>query len=176
MKKLTLLLVLILSPVQLFSQTKFPLDKGSFMIAGSGGFSSVSGDGSSRVTWLTASPSVAFFVVPNLAVGVNGNLLRFSVSGNSSTFLGMGPSIAYYFGNMNSKSYPFVSSSLFFGRQLDSFSQINLQFSTGVAFMIAKNVAITGQTFLQFENSIHDGPDDNLNRFGIEIGISTFVF
>lgn len=77
---------------------------------------------------------------------------------------------------MNSKSYPFVSSSLFFGKQSDSFPRVDLQFSGGIAFMIAKNVAITGTAFFLLINEIQNGPNENGNSFGIKIGLSTFVF
>jgi len=176
MRKLTLLLVLILSPIQLFAQKKFPVDKGSFIIGGSAGFSSLGSGENDRLTQITLTPNLSFFVVPNLAIGGNGNFRRISVSGSSSTFIGIGPSVAYYFGDLTSKSYPFVSSSFFYGKQSDLSSQISLQFSSGVAFMIARNVAITGEAFFLLINEIQDGPDENGNSFGIQIGISTFVF
>lgn len=173
MRKLTLLLLLILSSTQLFAQKKFAVDKSSFIIGGSAGFSSTGGGGGDRLTRITVTPSLSFFVVQNLAIGGNGSFRRISVSEFSSTVVGIGPSIAYYFGGMNSKSYPFLSSSFLYGKQLDGPSRIDLRFSSGVAFMIAKNVAITGEAF--FLLLINEADDDG-NSFGIEIGISTFVF
>ena len=176
MKKFTILLVLILSSSQLFAQKKFAVDKGSIIVAGSAGFSSTGNGESDRFTLITASPSLSFFVVPNLAIGGSGNFRRFSSSGSSSTFIGIGPTVAYYFGGINTKSYPFVSSSFSYNKLLDFSSQISLQFSSGVAFMIAKNVAITGEAFFLVIRESQDGADENGNSFGIQIGVSTFIF
>lgn len=178
MRKLNLILLvlLLLSPIPLLAQKSYAIDKSSIIIGGSAGFSNTGGGGDDRFTQITARPDLSFFVVPNLAIGGNAMYSRFSASGFSSTFLGIGPKVAYYFGDLKSKSYPFLSSSFFYGKQLDFSSHISLQFSGGIAFMVAKNVAITGQAFFLLINEIRDGPDESGNRFGIEIGISTFVF
>lgn len=178
MRKLNLILLvlLLLSPIRLFSQKSYAVDRGSIILGGTAGFSSTGENGGDRFTRIALTPSLSYFLVPNLAIGGNATYSRFSTSGFSSTFFGIGPTIAYYFGDMNSKSYPFVSSSFFYGRQLDFSSRIDLRFSSGVAFLIAKNVAITGEAFFLLINTIDAGPEDNGNSFGIEIGISTFIF
>jgi len=96
MQKLFMVFVLILASTQLFAQKKFAVDKGSFIIGGSAGFSSTGDSGSDRFTEITVNPIFSFFIVPNLAIGGSGSLSRFSASGSSNTSIGFGPSVAYY--------------------------------------------------------------------------------
>jgi hypothetical protein len=182
MKKIiiALIAVLIMLPAYSFAQKGYAIDKGVMLLAGSISFTSEGGDlrGDERATTFTINPAVGYFVIPHLAIGVGFNYTKYSYGDDDDTFLGIGPAAAYFLGDANSKMYPFVGASFVYGSVSDSYTKTDIKFEVGSAYMIAKNVAITGSAFYMLESYKPEGADESTsgNTFGIEFGVSTFIY
>jgi len=199
MKKLWFIpmLLLLVLPEAARAQT-YPVDRGSWIVGGSASFTSQGGDDADRTTSVMLNPSAQFFVLPGLAVG---GTLSFSYTSDdlfSTTGLGIGSAVSYYFGRGERTVYPFVSASLSIrdfsfkadgdqvGSNIDvSITGTTFDLSGGVALMVAKNVGLTGEIFYLQQNLRETdnggsetliGTDLDIDRFGLRFGIAAFVF
>jgi hypothetical protein len=179
------LLILALSlfmPIRTFAQKAYAVDKGSMLVGGSAGFTSIGGDAidedGDRVSVFVINPDLLFFVSPHVALGGAVSVVSVSFGGESNTTFGIGPTVGYYFGNENSKTYPFIKGRFIYTNDADDFSETDFQFEGGAAFMIAKNVALTGSAFYLIQSFKPEGADESIsgNTFGIQFGIEAFVF
>jgi outer membrane protein len=101
MKKLIFLLFLAFS-LNTFAQIEKPITKGNKILSGGGTIqSSTSGSGSFKqsVFSLSLNPGIGFFVINNLAIGLNTNIGYTNSSGSGYYSLGIGPYVRYYFNN-----------------------------------------------------------------------------
>ena len=167
-------------PTCLLSQKSYTVDQGSILLGGTAGFSSQGGDiiGNDRLTTITINPSLLYFVAPNVGIGGTINLLNMSHSGNSSTLFGIGPKVAYYFGDQNKTTFPFIAGSFIYNSASDSYTETDFQFSGGFTSMLNKYVGITGEAFYMIESRKSEGSDKTYsgNTFGIQLGIAVFIF
>jgi hypothetical protein len=155
---LIFLLLLLLSSVRLCAQESYAINKGSWSIGGFAGFTS-----SGSETLIEIQPFLSFFLIPNFSIGGTVHFERHSYDWYySNTTLTIGPRLAYYFGDKSSNVYPFAS----VGFNTGELSELGL--AGGVAFMIARNVAITSSAVIALE--------ERENTFGVLIGISTFIY
>jgi hypothetical protein len=177
---IAVLALFILLPACLFAQKGYAIDKGVMIVDGSAGFVSAGGDmwGDDRSTRLFLNPSLGFFVVPHLAIGATFDYMNWSDGDDSNSYFGFGPKVSYYFGDSDSKVYPFVAGSFFYFSWSDLYTQNDLKFEGGAAFMIAKNVAITGNAFYRIESQKWETADESEsgNTFGVEFGVGIFIF
>lgn len=171
--------VALLLPVCCFAQAQYAIDQGSFIVGGS---AEVSGtkygsifDAGSDTSIISFYPSLLYFVVPNLAIGGAGFYGSEDNGMTTSSSFGIGPAIAYYFGDQTSKIYPFIGASWIFFSD-DNHNWYLIQANGGVAIMIAQNVAITCEAFYQAETMDTDLSGDMSNTIGLRAGISAFVF
>lgn len=178
----------------------YPVDRGSWIVGGSGSFSSQGdnqADDDGRTTQVLFNPSVEFFVLPGLAVGGALSISHSSDDRFTNTGLGVGSSVSYYFGRGQRSVYPFISAGVAIsdisfefedgdsGSGADlSTTGTTLDVSGGVTLMVAKNVGLTGKLFFLQQN-IRGNDDDNdpvfaadfdLDMFGLRFGVATFVF
>ena len=206
MKKLMLALVAfaLLLPVAAQAQS-YPVDRGSWIVGGGASLTSQgSDDDEDRTTSASISPRAQYFALPGLALGTSVSLGYTSRENSSTTHIGVGPTVSYYFGRDARTIYPFVSAGF-------SISQITAEFdapepdfelppdilpsldfeetttsttwdlSGGVVVMIAKNVGLTGSAFYQKINIDNDDNDPifrNLDTdvFGLRFGVQVFAF
>jgi len=118
--------VLLALPVRSFVQRAYAVDKGSVIVGGSASFTSLGGKelrGEERTTVITLDPSFSYFVAPHVAIGAALNLVSISGQGESDTFVGIGPTVSYFFGNQDSKAYPFLSGSFVYSSSEDAFTK-----------------------------------------------------
>jgi hypothetical protein len=161
------------------SAQSYAVDRGSVLVGGSAGWSSAdTGDDSSgRFTTLLLNPSALYFVAPGLAMGGDATLVRYGRDDNSSTSVGVGPTIAYYFGGGPRPVYPFLSANIHYARgglgTDGAYSTWNYSASAGAVAMLADAVGINGS--LYFRND-RDDVDNWHNTVGLAFGISAFVF
>lgn len=171
--------ILVLSASKAFGQKSYAINKGSMIISGGAGFWSQGGDlhGNDRLTIFNISPSIEYFVISHMACGGKLSYSYRSQSGNSSNYWGVGPKLSYYFGNPNSKLYPFISGSYNYLNSVD-YSKTDLILTGGVASMISENVAITGSVYFMIEEMENKDTDISTsgNTFGIEVGLTIFIF
>jgi hypothetical protein len=100
MKKLFLLLSLVIS-FNAFSQIEKPITKGNIILSGGGSFqyykpTTLSGPSLFNVS---INPGFGYFVIDNLAVGMNATISYYKQYNIKSTILGVGPYVKYYFNN-----------------------------------------------------------------------------
>jgi hypothetical protein len=155
-------------------------NQGSILLGGAAGFTSQGGDivGDERLTTITIIPSFLYFIAPNVAIGGTISLINTSRSGNSSTLLGIGPKVAYYFGDQNKKTFPFIAGSFIYNSRIDAYTKSDILFSGGFTTLLNKYVGITGEAFYLIENRKWEGSDKSHsgNTFGFQLGIAAFIF
>lgn len=188
--KRVILLVLgmaLILPAYIFSQD-YAVDKGSIMVAGSAGFASAGGDlnevNDEGLTVISVNPVFLYFIMPNIGVGGDFEYLSTSQGDASSTFLGLGPTVAYFIGNENSTMLPFVSVALLYGSSSIEHSDkiestdMNFEFSGGAVLMAAKNVGFRASVFyLMQSHKLKDADESTKGSvFGLRVGVNGFVF
>lgn len=168
----------------------YPVDEGSYLIGGSISFTSQGGDlyagaDDERVNTFLINPNFHYFIVPNLAIGAEVLINRASQGDVSQTTFGIGPSVSYFFGGPESSIYPFVTAgpiysriAIDFGEESRSASGFGGRFSGGIASMLTRNVALTGEVFYLFESLKLEDAEESLsgNTFGIQFGVTAFIF
>jgi outer membrane protein W len=183
-KKLIVLLILVLIiPVRSVAQS-FAVDKGSLLIDGSITFSSAGGDlneeNGKKLTSMTFNPTLGYFFIPNLGTALEGLYASESQGDSKTTVIGIGPKVAYYFGNAESKQFPFIGVGILYVKSNNHIkqSQVNINLAVGTTMMVAKNVGITGKIFYTRENYKPEDADESIKGYtiGLGVGVSTFIF
>ncbi len=178
-----LLAATVVAPTMAVAQT-YAVDRGSWRVGGTAGWSSRAYDGaSSRDVLAFLSPSAQRFVVPGLALGADLNVSRYRLAGGTRiTTYGAGPSAAYYLGRGQRTLYPYLGGSVVFSRLDASGSVVGPEGTSsiympyaGFLSMLARNVGI--DTRLYYERTLSgDALIGNSSAYGLAIGISAFVF
>lgn len=176
MKKAVLLVVAVFFALPMTGLAQsYPVDQGVFIVGGSGSLFTrkldVGRGEDERITTFSVSPDVQYFVIPNLAAG---GLLSFfyrNFDGDTDSALLLGPKLSYYFGGGDRTLYPFVSAQLLFDvENISDTSQLSLE--GGGAYMIAKNVALTGAL-------VFSAPTEDIggnNTIGLNLGVRVFAY
>lgn len=160
------------------------------MLNGSLGFSSATqssgSSNSSALTTIVIAPQVSYFIMPNLAVGGLVNFLGQSQSGSSFSQLGIGPTIAYYFGDQSTTLYPFVQGAVFYNSITSSYSGyysssttiggVGFEVDAGITPMLARNIGLTLAAFFRLSNYSQNITSSSINTFGLRVGITGFLF
>ena len=165
-------LLLLCGAVSMAEAQTHAVDRGSLLIAGSAGFSSSGSDGSDeRTTQILLQPRLQYFIVPGLALGGQFLIRRISDDDDSSTTVGVGPEMSYYFGAATTKlAYPFLSAGLqIYEGDTDAFG---FGGSAGLLIMLAEAVGL--ETALYYREMDYD--DFGTDVFGLSVGISAFIF
>lgn len=138
MKYIYSLLFVLTVGSNVFAQT----EEGVWMVGGSISFNT--GDNN---TTIDLSPSAAYFVMRNLAVGGNFSLSYSKLGQNKTTQFGVGPLVRYYFGKTNIKpfvhgEFGIVSQKFKFPNSSNTENGINFLLALGLAGFINENVAL----------------------------------
>ncbi len=153
MKKLVVV-VLVFVTTHLFAQT----EKGDFLVGGSIGFQTTSGNSN-----ITFAPNVGYFVKNNFAVGANVNLSSVKQDIQKITEFDLGPFARYYVGHNNLR--PFASLSLLYKTNTvkdtddgtkSSVNGFGYTLGVGAAAFFSPDVAFEGffgYNFSQFETA-----------------------
>jgi hypothetical protein len=198
MKALFVVFVFILSVFTfntLYSQS-YPIDKGSKLISGSFAFTSAGGDlyansDDERVTTIMLNGSFGYFVSKGFNIG--GKLLfnRQSQGDNSTTTWGVGPSVSYFFGDENSKVYPFIGGTFLYNKttlkskynygyyeveEEYDYSGTTLAFGGGVCYMLSSAVGLFTEINYQIDNVDFEGHSFSGNKVNFMIGINAFLY
>ncbi|MET3537843.1 OmpW family outer membrane protein [Chryseobacterium limigenitum] len=210
MKKL-----LLAGAVALFGLSNAQMTKGDWVISGSTGFSfnnttqkqtvgSESADGP-KVSTINFTPSVGYFVMDKLAVGIDLDLTsittKFDVSDisykskSTLTNFSVMPTATYYFAN-GTKFVPYIGAGAGFATNKtkssetlagvtdssdDTASGFTWKVKGGVNYMITQSFALNvGLSYNQFTSKQDiDGTSDQLknkyNNFGVNAGFSYFI-
>jgi hypothetical protein len=172
--------LVVVVPLLAFGQS-YAIDQGSIILGGTASFQSLGGEdlrGDDRTSLFTLTPQFFYFVVPNFSVGAILNYQSISRGDFSDSAIGIGPTVVYFFGDESSNMYPFLGASYIYTSDEDSYTKNDFRLMGGSAFMIAKNVSITGDVFYLIESYKSDNADDSVsgNTFGVELGVTVFIF
>ncbi len=180
-------LVLSCAPSAVAAQS-YATDQGSVILGGSGSWMSRGGDanenmGGDRVNTLTLNPYVLYFMSPGLGIGGDLVLSRTAQGDSHATTVGVGPTVAYYFGGPDASTRPFVegnasyrSSTADFGGGSDTATGYGFGAGVGAAFMLSPTVALTVEGVYQWERLSFNDVDIDGNGIGIQLGIAAFLF
>ncbi len=164
----------------------FAVDRGSWLVGGTAGWSSRASDGEDgRDVIAGIAPSVQRFVVPGLGVGVDLTVTRSHFTGSPAVMAyGAGPTATYYFGRGARSFYPYVGGSVLVMRLHASASGPGPDLSgsstayrpyAGMLTMLGRQVGL--DTRLYFERDFADNAfQGNSSAYGMAVGVSAFVF
>ena len=164
----------------------YAVDQGAFVLGGTVSFSSDGGDlyenaEGDRVNTALLNPGILYFISPGLAIGGELYVENVSQGDFSVTTIGIGPEIAYYFGDAESTVYPFVEAGISYASVSSDFidaSGIGFGLGAGAAFMLTRSVAITAGGAYEISNLSVDQLDDTQsgNTIRLELGVAAFLF
>jgi hypothetical protein len=178
----------------------YAIDRGSWLLGGTARITGNRSTGDESASFLIdVNPRVGYFVVPHLAVHANLQFQRIGYDGGRSHQWGVGPGLTYYFGGRDSRVHPFVT-----GRTLRQWQRASNDVASleprakgwswlggaGAAWLVAKNVGITGELFYQWNESTTEyvridpvtggfGPVESRfesEQYGLQVGVSVFAF
>ena len=134
-------------------------------------------------------PHTAHFFARHLAVGGDVLLLLTTQSENKSTTLGVGPKIMYFFGGKDSKSYPYLTTGLYYLRNDFDYEDVDLlmqgvlsgtrfKVGAGVNWMIARHVAVQVEASYNRDKLKHEDQEKSIkgNMVIVSIGLAGFTF
>lgn len=180
-----LILLVIIMPSSVFAQRSYAIDKGSVNVSGNIEIKIEDLD-VSRENWNTVinmNPSYHHFVISNFGIGA---VLDLTIVEDTAPKLGIGPSVAYYFGNPESRIYKFIGGKFINVRGKDDINDLPIerdwkyQISVGITSIVAKNVGLTCEGYYQYEYIKTEGyglkKTYYLKTFGVQLGLSYFIF
>jgi|WetSurMetagenome_2_1015567.scaffolds.fasta_scaffold124686_2 hypothetical protein len=178
MKKLILLLLLALS-LNSFAQIEKPITKGNRIISGAGsiesfhsGFHSPTGDFGANTFNLTLSPGVGYFIIDNLAIGINTDFSLTYQGGYGIYTLGLGPYARYYFKNglfINGQ----LGYNLLHGLKNNNQKQKAYSIIPGIGYAIFLNPKVSFEPSLNYRHI--NGPDSN-SQDGVFLELKLSIF
>jgi len=170
------------------SAQTYAMDRGVWTVAGSATVSHFNILGSDNgSTAISLFPSVGHFFLPGFLVAATLQYTHSSGSGSTSTGFGAGPRLAYYFGNGSASFHPYVAAAALIGsdsREFMGSSGSNGWWSWrgagGIAFLLARNVAVTGEAFYGQVHRDVPGALGSFSQtsasFGLTFGLALFLY
>ena len=170
------------------SAQSYAMDRGAWTVGGSASVTHSSTPGlDNGSTAISLRPSVGYFFLPGFVVAATLQYTHGSGSGSTSTGFGAGPRLSYYFGKGSSSFHPYVAGAALFGSDSQEFMGSNSsrgwwswRGAGGIALLLARNVAVTGEAF--YGQVHYDVPvaGQNLSQtsssFGLSFGLSLFLY
>jgi hypothetical protein len=175
-----------------------PFESGTYQIGGSLSWSrNDNAAGTPHTSRLTVAPSVSYFVITRLAIGVATDIERAATGRNNSRILAAGPTAAYYFGSAGGSLFPYISGSARFASNRNDVdvnarrvrTSQNLAVWTGnigVLGMLSRQVGVFGEAYAQrqsgsdeIRNLVSGAVRSDLldrNAYGVRFGVRSFVF
>jgi Outer membrane protein beta-barrel domain len=183
-------LALVLAVPLLSAQPQWALDKGSIAIGGNMSYSVAGGmvQGFNDKTSAEITPYFYFFTSPN--IGVGGDIYLSSSSrkdGESSTTLGIGPSVLLAFADSSYAWYPYLQMGLLFATASESSPYVEsgntksgsgyaLELAGGATYKVGRHVGITVLAYYQAQRITVDGEVNTGKLYGLRVGITGFIF
>jgi hypothetical protein len=186
MKKIILsILLLLFSATFAFSQD-YAVDKGAFILSGTGGFLSQGGDlyedlEENRLSTFTLTSAVNYFIVRNVFIGAGLSYNRMAQGDASVSTIGIGPTVGYAFGKTESKSNPYIAASIqlySLGTDGDTTSGTDISIGAGMIFSIKEHLGLIIEAGYHFQNLKNEAWPESIsgNIFSISIGIAGLLF
>ena len=175
-----------------------PISKGSRMIGGTFSFSSSGGDlyeiNNKRVTRLQMNPSLNVFVFDRFSLGGVLAIDRTSSDAATSMGFGIGPRIAYFFGQTGSTGvpgsvYPYIGFAILYTRQTYDPSGIasdltisgySFGFGCGLISMLSNEIGLSFELTYQIDSATveYGGFEDSESGDSVNLtaGIACFLY
>jgi len=178
--------ILLLSFIATFAISQdYAVDKGAFILSGTGGFMSQGGDlyevGEDRLSTFSLTSVANYFVIPNVFIGAGITYTRVSQGEDSMSTIGIGPTVGYAFGKAEGKSYPYIAGGFHFhsiGANDETISGTNILVSAGIILSIKKHIGLVLEIGYNFQNLKHEdwAESESGNAFVVSIGIAGLIF
>jgi len=192
MKKSAVLALLLMLPV-LALAAEYEMDKGAIEVGGTASFMSAGGDlyeiGDDGQTEFQISPMAHYFVIPNLGIGGTLSFSNWSQGDATQSTFGIGPSLQYYFGNAESRMYPFLGAAFMYttstyndgtpGAEDLTVNGTTIEFLGGAALILADHFAVKGGLFYDIDSrkvDVEGAESVSGSVFGIQIGFSGYIY
>jgi hypothetical protein len=154
--------------------THAQISKGSWMVGGTAAYSSTM-EGDIHNTILDVSPRVGYFLMKNLAVGVNVAFNQTSDDGESYSTVIAGPYARYYFLANNEKVKLFANANAFLGTEDEGKGSSNLTgfgVAAGANYFLNKFIALEASLgYYSTQAKIESVKD---NTIGLNFGFQLF--
>ncbi len=164
--------------------TNSSLEKGTMLINGTISFTSQGGDlyvgsGNDRLNTLNITPSIIYFISPNIGIGGDLSLLRRSLGDYSSTIWTFGPRAGLFI-ETGSSTIPFLSigvNLLSIGDEEESNTGSRIKFGGGLLFH-QDHLAVTVEADLLVDRIKFEGSSESTsgNIFLISVGFGWLRF
>ena len=172
------------------SAQSWAMDRGVWTVGGTASVAHASTLGfDNGRTAISLFPSVGYFVLPGFVVAATLQYVHSTGNGYSSasTGFGAGPRLAYYFGNGSASFHPYVAAAALIGSDSQrllgttgSHGWWSWRGAGGIAFLLARNVAVTGEAFYGQVHYDVSGAGESLSQtsasFGLSFGLSLFLY
>jgi hypothetical protein len=161
-------------------------DKGSNMFGITAGFINASGDlyedqkGNSSTTVLLM-PTLAHFSVSNFAIGGDFLFIHSKQGGITINTLGLGPKAMFFFGEKDSKAYPYLTLGFYYVRNsIDGYaiSGTRFKFGAGTSMMMAPHLGLLMEASYNLDNLKPEGAKESEsgNMLIFSLGLAGFTF
>jgi hypothetical protein len=183
MRKLILLFSVAFS-LNAFSKIEKPVTKGNMILVGGGTIvsnkvQSTYGTNTSKTSVFTISlnPGFGYFIIDNLAIGLNTSISYYKQNSTKYYGLGAGPTIRYYF---NNGFFIKAETSFSFLHGLDTNSSRQKSYSlapgVGYAFFINQKVAFEPcLSYIYIHDNYNSDFIDRVNNIAFELNFSIFL-
>ncbi len=183
---LTLLLTAALAlPAALTAQTS-TTHRGSLLVGGSAGFSSMSSDSDAgRVSHLTLTPRLQAFVAPGLAAGAALGIDRWQQGEAMIREVGIGPILTWYVTPGSAPILPYLTGSATYGRRtaentsgVETGSFLGYRAGAGAVYLLNPHVGLTGEVYFDAVRGRSEDAAQVTDRdtVGFALGLSIFLF
>jgi len=173
--KTTLILFIMLCILEgIYAQT---VGKGAWMLGGAVGFSSTKvEDAEESTTHLYLTPNVGYFIMDDLAIGLDIQFYSESSDGESESNFGFGPYARYYVADPIFLQVGYALDASPFDSQLfQSGGGSTFHASVGYSWFLGNGVAIEPSLFLNIYSEDDDSEFASFTQFGLNIGIQAFA-
>lgn len=169
--------------INCFSQIHKPITKGNIMLDGGGTiqtqkdkYTNAYGTSKASLFYISLSPGFGYFVIDQLAVGLNASLFYNSAGENKYYSLGIGPMARYYFNNG-----PFLKTDLSVSYLHSNQGTSNQKFfmiipGAGYAFFLNPKVSLEPCLCYEFDNINYNSSNNHkISAFRLEVKLSIFL-
>ena len=174
------------------AQSSGPVDRGSWLVGGSGRFSRQKfevGSGEVTSTTFELSPNLLYFIANRVAIGGQLEVSTTDTESGGGTTWFIGPAARLYLAPSSSRTLPYLGLSVGAGRSTfdndnsgaESENSIwEVQAIAGITWMMSRQVGLTIEGFFdRREDSFELGDDETestATTFGLRFGFAAFLF
>ncbi len=190
--KSILLIICSIGLSSILSAQEYAIDKKAMIISGSGSILSQGGDlyetpQNEKVTIISLSPTINYFVFKNLFVGCGIEFYTESQGKDNSNSIGIGPQIGYAFGGPQSKVIPYIDLGIryyktkqYYGSLIGDFKMSGSDVLFGFGVIVPVNTYIGlilegGYQLIRLKNKEYDIGNSG-NTLSIGVGIVGLLF